>query len=122
MPTPSDSGAGDTLLHPPARPSATPSAGATGSGHPTRNTYEHRHSVRHHGHSYSDRATSLVPDEEPRPTPTLPAPTGSGVGRQEPSAPSYQPGRRVLRLLPLGAGMILVGLGLGVLGLRLRRP
>jgi hypothetical protein len=51
-------------------------------------------------------------------------PAASAAARQEPgqrSASVYEPARRVLRMGPLGAGLILVGLGLGFLGLRLRR-
>ncbi|MFI0941099.1 hypothetical protein [Streptomyces sp. NPDC021020] len=57
----------------------------------------------------------------PAPTATtLPAPTvvrggSASVAAREPRV------RRVRRVLPLGAGMVLVGLGLGFLGLRLRR-
>jgi len=52
------------------------------------------------------------------PSPAVPAGQG-GSGRQ--SASVYEPARRVLRVLPLGAGLGLVGLGLGLLGLRMRR-
>ncbi|MBM9437389.1 hypothetical protein [Actinacidiphila bryophytorum] len=86
--------------------------------------YEQRHPVRHYGRSYdTDRAPSLVPGaQEQGPASAPPAPTASGVGRQEPSDPSYAPAR-VRRVLPLGVGMLLTGLGLGLgfIGLRLRR-
>ncbi|WUH92135.1 hypothetical protein OG900_19820 [Streptomyces sp. NBC_00433] len=79
--------------------------------------------MHHRGRGYTDRAPSLLPDaEETGQTSAPPASAAPGVGRQEPSASSYASGRRVLRLLPLGAGMLLVGLGLGFIGLRLRRP
>ncbi|WP_159450240.1 hypothetical protein [Actinacidiphila paucisporea] len=79
--------------------------------------------MRHHGRDYPDRAPSLLPDaEETGPTPAPSASVAPGVGQQEPSASSFASGRRVVRVLPLGAGMLMVGLGLGFLGLRLRRP
>ncbi|CAG6399167.1 hypothetical protein [Actinacidiphila cocklensis] len=61
-----------------------------------------------------------MPDAEESGPASAP-PATSGVGQQEPSDPSYAPGHRVRRVLPLGVGMTLVGLGLGFLGLRLRR-
>lgn len=119
MPAPTASGSGAAPLHPPAHPTATPTAG---SSHPSGYTYEQRHPVRQYGRSYTDRAPSLLPDAEGAgPTSAPPAPAAPGVGQQEPSAP-YGTGHRVRRLLPLGVGLTLVGLGLGFLGLRLRRP
>ncbi len=44
---------------------------------------------------------------------------GQDEGQQPTSAPDT--GRPVMRVLPLGAGLLLVGLGLGFLGLRMRR-
>ncbi|WP_157856260.1 hypothetical protein [Actinacidiphila yeochonensis] len=56
----------------------------------------------------------------PAPVGAVPQPTeatGQGGGPPPPSASGHQ----IRRVLPLGAGMLLVGLGLGFLGLRLRR-
>ncbi|WP_031512783.1 hypothetical protein [Streptomyces sp. NRRL F-5123] len=54
----------------------------------------------------------------PAPTATtLPAPAAARGGSASDAA--REP--RVFRVLPLGVGMVLVGLGLGFLGLRLRR-
>ncbi|MFC4034231.1 hypothetical protein ACFO3J_22540 [Streptomyces polygonati] len=39
-----------------------------------------------------------------------------------PAASAYAPTRRAMRVLPMGVGLVLVGLGFGFLGLRLRRP
>ncbi|QIB44665.1 hypothetical protein [Streptomyces aureoverticillatus] len=60
-----------------------------------------------------------VRPERPRPTPVLPPPPGTADAPRERAAegPAF-PG---LRVLPLGAGMVLIGFGLGFLGLRLRR-
>lgn len=49
------------------------------------------------------------------------APTAGGPGDEQRPTSSPDPGRPEMRVLPLGAGMLLVGLGLGFLGLRLRR-
>jgi hypothetical protein len=54
--------------------------------------------------------------EAPQPVPAAPA-----VGERDQAESVYEPARRVLRVLPLGAGIELVGLGLGFLGLRMRR-
>ncbi|NUS13953.1 MAG: hypothetical protein HOY69_21530 [Streptomyces sp.] len=53
-----------------------------------------------------------------------PAPTAPATPAAVPDAPASATasGHRVPRVLPLGAGLVLVGLGLGFLGLRLRRP
>jgi hypothetical protein len=79
--------------------------------------------VHHRRAPAGPRGPSLVPAAD-GPTPTAAAdPTAAvgegGSGRQ--SAAVYEPARRVLRVLPLGAGLALIGLGLGFLGLRLRR-
>ncbi|WP_329134250.1 hypothetical protein OG552_18420 [Streptomyces sp. NBC_01476] len=54
---------------------------------------------------------------------TAPAATGAAGRTDAPprSVIADEPVRRVLRVLPLGAGLVLVGLGLGFFGLRLRR-
>ncbi|WP_329176758.1 hypothetical protein [Streptomyces sp. NBC_01477] len=118
MPEPSASAAAP--LHPPAHMSPSPSPTA-GSGQPSARAYKQGRPARHHGRDYVDRAPSLVPGvEESGPTAVPPAPAAPEA-EQQGSASSYEPGRRVLRVLPLGAGMMLVGLGLGFLGLRLRR-
>lgn len=69
------------------------------------------------------RGPSLVPDTgtgavsaAPQPVPAAPA-----VGDRGQAEPVDEPARRVLKVLPLGAGIELVGLGLGFLGLRMRR-
>ncbi|NJP43069.1 hypothetical protein [Actinacidiphila epipremni] len=52
--------------------------------------------------------------------PTSAAPADPVTGRKASSSPAaHRP--HVARVLPLGAGLLLVGLGLGFLGLRLRR-
>ncbi|WP_333766550.1 hypothetical protein [Streptomyces sp. IBSBF 2435] len=109
-------------LHPPAHMSPSPSPSPTaGSGHPAGRAYEQGRPARHHGRDHGDHAPSLVLGvEESGPTAAPPAPAAPEA-EQQGSASSYGPGRRVLRVLPLGAGMMLVGLGLGFLGLRLRR-
>ncbi|MER7346138.1 hypothetical protein ABT390_12175 [Streptomyces aurantiacus] len=58
--------------------------------------------------------------EQSRPTPVLPPPppTAADAPRERAAEGPAFPG---LRVLPLGAGMVLIGLGLGFLGLRLRR-
>ncbi|MFF2806016.1 hypothetical protein ACFVT2_02355 [Streptomyces sp. NPDC058000] len=62
------------------------------------------------------------PASSPAPAPA-PAPDNAVAG-PEPAASPYAldaPGARVERVLPMGAGMALTGLGLAFLGLRLRR-
>ncbi|MBD0737105.1 hypothetical protein BGM09_03625 [Streptomyces sp. CBMA29] len=67
----------------------------------------------------------MVPDAGPAQAPPRPsAPAGPDAARTQARAQTpavYEPARRVLRILPFGAGLALVGLGLGFLGLRLRR-
>jgi hypothetical protein len=48
-------------------------------------------------------------------------PPAAAVDDDQRSDPVDEPTRRVLRILPLGAGIALVGLGIGFLGWRLRR-
>jgi hypothetical protein len=59
------------------------------------------------------------------PAGTAPAPAASSPApraEHDPESDSvYGSARRVMRVLPLGAGLALLGLGLGFLGLRLRR-
>ncbi|MGG2461945.1 hypothetical protein ACO0M4_19350 [Streptomyces sp. RGM 3693] len=66
-----------------------------------------------------DRQTpSPAPERDPDPDPD------NAVAGPEPAASPYAldaPGARVERVLPMGAGMALTGLGLAFLGLRLRR-
>ncbi|PWI16741.1 hypothetical protein DI272_23175 [Streptomyces sp. Act143] len=58
----------------------------------------------------TDGAGTAVPEASPRPV-------GQAVGQAE------RPTEPVLRILPLGSGLVLIGLGLGLalLGVRLRR-
>ncbi|MEW2285053.1 hypothetical protein [Streptomyces sp. NPDC047841] len=69
--------------------------------------------------------TAEVPSGPPSPLETGPDPTGSPRGSAaEQAAPSGEaPTEPVLRILPLGSGLVLIGLGLGLalLGLRLRK-
>ncbi|MFI1091669.1 hypothetical protein [Streptomyces sp. NPDC020917] len=60
------------------------------------------------------------------PAETAPLPADSpaaapSVQHDQDSDSVYGSARRAMRVLPLGAGLALVGLGLGFLGLRLRR-
>ncbi|WP_202234868.1 hypothetical protein [Actinacidiphila reveromycinica] len=50
------------------------------------------------------------------------APAGAAPEQAGQAVPFVTAGRPVPRVLPLGAGLVLVGLGLGFLGWRLRRP
>jgi hypothetical protein len=66
------------------------------------------------------------PALSPGPSGTAPAvaptPAAPRSPKADPDSDSvYGSARRVMRVLPLGAGLALVGLGLGFLGLRLRR-
>lgn len=73
-------------------------------------------------HRYG-RAPSLVP-ETSAPGTASPAPSQSaaqGPGDEGDSSDSGYGPRGALRVLPLGAGMALIGLGLGFLGIRMRR-
>jgi hypothetical protein len=66
---------------------------------------------------------SLVPADggaSPVPGPTLAADPQRDEDGQG-NSPAGRDGA-VMRMVPLGAGLVLVGLGLGFLGLRLRRP
>lgn len=56
----------------------------------------------------------------PEPTTSLPAGSRKETGDARATSP-FDRGGPVMRMLPLGAGLVLVGLGLGFLGLRLRR-
>lgn len=89
------------------------------------------------GRKTAARGTAVGPYPPPRvrepsfvPVPGAPdagpSPAASGVPAARPAGdeqaePLYAPARRVLRVLPLGAGLALVGLGIGFLGWRLRR-
>lgn len=65
---------------------------------------------------------STVPGSTPVRSPSAPLEPARAAGSGRPEALPDPGGRGlVLRVLPLGAGMVLVGLGLGFLGLRLRR-
>ncbi|MGW5349360.1 hypothetical protein ACWERV_02425 [Streptomyces sp. NPDC004031] len=106
----------------PLRPPARLSADGSGRGvHAQHRAYEDRPRQRRYDHGFREQAPSLLPgagSTGPGPTATtLPAP--AAVQSDPPPATTRKP--RVLRVLPLGAGMMLVGLGLGFLGLRLRR-
>lgn len=77
-----------------------------------------------------DRLPPLVPDtpDDPDPAADSPAPSPAATPAAEPApAPDsdsdsvYGTARRAMRVLPLGAGFALVGLGLGFLALRMRR-
>ncbi|POX61232.1 hypothetical protein C3492_22315 [Streptomyces sp. Ru62] len=69
--------------------------------------------------------TAEVPSISPSPLETGPDPTGSprGPGAEQAAPPGEAPTEPVLRILPLGSGLVLIGLGLGLalLGLRLRK-
>jgi hypothetical protein len=70
------------------------------------------------------REPSFVPVPEAPDAGPAPATSGAPVAQpagDEQAEPLYAPARRVLRVLPLGAGLALVGLGIGFLGWRLRR-
>ncbi|MFF0624912.1 hypothetical protein [Streptomyces sp. NPDC004296] len=75
------------------------------------------------------RPRDLAGAPAPAPAPPAPSPApkqdpDNTVAGPEPAASPYAldaPGTRVERVLPLGAGMALTGLGLAFLGLRLRR-
>lgn len=55
--------------------------------------------------------------------PSAPAATPTGPSASAPSGrgTAEQPAGRMLRVLPLGTGLVLMGIGLGFIGLRLRR-
>ncbi|MET8687492.1 hypothetical protein ABZV77_25080 [Streptomyces sp. NPDC004732] len=57
------------------------------------------------------------PPRHPRPTPAVHRDTASDLTERTPVGPVLPN----LRVLPLGGGLVLIGLGLGFLGLRLRR-
>lgn len=69
--------------------------------------------------------TAEVPSISPSPLETGPDPTGSpqGPGAEQAAQQGEAPTEPVLRILPLGSGLVLIGLGLGLalLGLRLRK-
>ncbi|MFF8906131.1 hypothetical protein [Streptomyces olivaceoviridis] len=69
--------------------------------------------------------TAEVPGISPSPLETGPDPTGSpqGPAAEQAAPPGEAPTEPVLRILPLGSGLVLIGLGLGLalLGLRLRK-
>ncbi|MFE1196658.1 hypothetical protein ACFW6E_28485 [Streptomyces olivaceoviridis] len=69
--------------------------------------------------------TAEVPGVSPSPLETGPDPTGSpqGPAAEQAAPPGEAPTEPVLRILPLGSGLVLIGLGLGLalLGLRLRK-
>ncbi|MYS18775.1 hypothetical protein GA0115240_10121, partial [Streptomyces sp. DvalAA-14] len=91
-----------------------------------------------HGTYGARRGSSPVPVEGGRlpsagrtPTPTGPAaagqppstpPAASDPAAESASESASAPARRATRILPLGLGLLLTGLGLGFIGLRLRRP
>ncbi|WP_049719117.1 hypothetical protein [Streptomyces caatingaensis] len=70
-------------------------------------------------------AATPVPDPSPSPTPSSPAPPPGPVRAEGRAAArgdaSGAPPEHVMRVLPLGTGLTLTGLGIGFLGLRLRR-
>lgn len=93
---------------------------ATESKRPRGRVYADHPRLRGHGRGYRDGATSLLPDADATgPAPTTAPPAAPVTGREGSASPVMS--GPVLRVLPLGAGLLLVGLGLGFLGLRLRR-
>ncbi|MFJ2771467.1 hypothetical protein [Streptomyces sp. NPDC087300] len=66
------------------------------------------------------------PPREASPTPPSPKPERDSPGRRDTASDTTAPTRADpvlpgLRVLPLGGGLVLIGLGIGFLGLRLRR-
>ncbi|MVO88969.1 hypothetical protein GPA10_30520 [Streptomyces sp. p1417] len=59
--------------------------------------------------------------DKTRPTAPVPVPSVPGTADEPRERAAEGPPFPGLRVLPLGAGMVLIGLGLGFLGLRLRR-
>ncbi|AZM54393.1 hypothetical protein DMA15_19005 [Streptomyces sp. WAC 01529] len=81
------------------------------------------------GRARPGRADPPVPDPPPAPTPPPyvppPRPEPAAVSHRDTLSdagePPTEPVLPGLRVLPLGGGLVLIGLGLGFLGLRLRR-
>ncbi|HEY5834290.1 hypothetical protein [Streptomyces sp.] len=93
-----------------------PPAVRPSDAHPSVDQYDHRYG---RDGRVPSRAPALVPPSGASPSP---APAGPAAQGQPGDQPDSDDGARgAMRVLPLGAGMVLVGLGLGFLGLRLRR-
>ena len=67
------------------------------------------------------RLPALLPAGEGASSRPAPSPAAHARSDGGEATSPFDPDGPVMRVLPLGAGLILVGLGLGFLGLRLRR-
>ncbi|MDX3096365.1 hypothetical protein PV417_17730 [Streptomyces sp. ME19-03-3] len=91
---------------PPPHPSASSGLAGTGPGE---------------GRRHPGRAEPPPTGGEGGDRPSAPVPVYVEEPRDQGPAAVRTPEGRVLEVLPLGAGLVLIGLGLGFLGLRLRR-
>ncbi|MFF3328540.1 hypothetical protein ACFYWX_03105 [Streptomyces sp. NPDC002888] len=115
----------DTPSASPSAPDRAGSRAGVGKVRPGRSDEEREGEEEGEGEDdESESAESGVDDEEPTPATEPPGEAGL-VPSKTPGAGSTeeQPVGRVLRILPLGSGLVLIGLGLGLafLALRLRR-
>jgi hypothetical protein len=94
----------------PPAPTAAASTGLAGSGPGE-------------GRRHPGRAEEPGTPGETDPAPSAPVPVHieEPQGQDQGPAAVQAPTGRVLQVLPLGAGLVLIGLGLGFLALRLRR-
>ncbi|MFI0895368.1 hypothetical protein [Streptomyces sp. NPDC020983] len=99
-----------------------PAGGSGPGGHARHRAYGDGPRPHRYDHGVREQAPSLVPGADPTAPPPAPATLPAPAAAHGDPSPAAVRGPRVLRVLPLGAGMVLVGLGLGFLGLRLRRP